>query len=152
MAVSEHSTQDTRTAPCKIRFVNNSDQVLEILWLDYQGQEQRYALVEARSQHTQGEAFQSNTRCTACSKANKVQASKPLRPTRRDLHNSPMAHQESCKPARAVPLCWADCSYRDHNFHVLPHTPWRCKTYTPSACSSACTLGMFPHKRPSQWR
>lgn len=48
------SKQTQQTAACRLRFVNNSDHFVEVLWLNYEGQEQRYAVVKPRSQHTQG--------------------------------------------------------------------------------------------------
>lgn len=51
------STQNEQTFPCRLRFVNNSDHLIDVLWLNYQGQEQQYAVVKPRSQHIQGTAL-----------------------------------------------------------------------------------------------
>ena len=48
------STQTTSTRACNLRFVNNSSQrTLDILWLNYEGTEQKYAAVPPNSQHVQ---------------------------------------------------------------------------------------------------
>ena len=52
------STQTSSTRPCRLRFVNNCDQAVGILWLTYEGAEQSYASVPANSQHVQGRQIQ----------------------------------------------------------------------------------------------
>lgn len=52
------STQTSSTRPCRLRFVNNCDQAVGILWLTYEGAEQSYASVSANSQHVQGRQMQ----------------------------------------------------------------------------------------------
>ena len=48
------STQTSSTRACNLRFVNNSSRTLDVLWLNYEGTEQKYAAVPPDSQHVQG--------------------------------------------------------------------------------------------------
>lgn len=50
----QRSTQTTSTRACNLRFVNNSSHTLDVLWLTYEGTEQKYAAVPPNSQHVQG--------------------------------------------------------------------------------------------------
>lgn len=50
----QKSTQTASTRACNLRFVNNSVHTLDILWLTYDGTEQKYAAVPSNSQYVQG--------------------------------------------------------------------------------------------------
>ena len=47
------STQTSSTRACNLRFVNNGPRTVDVLWLTYEGTEQKYASVPTNSQHIQ---------------------------------------------------------------------------------------------------
>ena len=47
------SSQTAYTRACSLRFVNQSSNTVDILWLNYEGTEQKYATVAPQSQHVQ---------------------------------------------------------------------------------------------------